>query len=380
MCSDGKRDGANEEWDDGNTSNGDGWSSTWVIEDGWKWLGGTVSTIDVWYKNPIASISSVSSSNEIQVKFTEQMKIFNPSGSEYVLSISGPLSPYSFSSFAKFIDSNTLFINLTISSQMKGENNEILSIQFDKSKFISINNIPLYNSNLNTTLNKVTYISSEISSAGSGVNAVMTTTIVAVISSNVMFQQSSDLLWGFLSTIQIIYYFPLLSLYFPDNLSAIITYLSSSRLKLSISQVESLKSNLKSEYQISDNIGMPALNSQYESLDYNSTSFLINGEDLFSTLLQGLLVWVVVYGIRACLFTLRANENIYDNDLNEFQTQNNQKPSKNQSKVNKRDVKQNKIIKNAKNLETQDNQILEDLEYGYCFIIIERLKECKTLI
>ena len=35
-------------WDDGNNINGDGWSSTWAIESGWKWLGGSTATSDVW--------------------------------------------------------------------------------------------------------------------------------------------------------------------------------------------------------------------------------------------------------------------------------------------------------------------------------------------
>ena len=35
-------------WDDGNTSNGDGWNSSWSIETGWTWSGGTTSTKDTW--------------------------------------------------------------------------------------------------------------------------------------------------------------------------------------------------------------------------------------------------------------------------------------------------------------------------------------------
>ena len=35
-----------EAWDDWNTVSGDGWSSSWTIESGWKWSGGTVSSKD----------------------------------------------------------------------------------------------------------------------------------------------------------------------------------------------------------------------------------------------------------------------------------------------------------------------------------------------
>ena len=46
---DGLRAGS-EAWDDANTSSGDGWSSTWSIESGYIWNGGSTSTKDTWIK------------------------------------------------------------------------------------------------------------------------------------------------------------------------------------------------------------------------------------------------------------------------------------------------------------------------------------------
>ena len=37
-----------ELWDDGNTSDGDGWSSTWSLQTGWTCSGGNLSTKDTW--------------------------------------------------------------------------------------------------------------------------------------------------------------------------------------------------------------------------------------------------------------------------------------------------------------------------------------------
>ena len=361
-CGDGKRDGTEEEWDDSNTQDGDGWNSKCLLENGWKWLGGTVTTMDIWYKQPVANISYVSQNNEITIKFSEKIKYFNPAeNTDYSISISGPLSPYSFSVKANFTDLYTLYVVLSVTSQMKGNNNEMLSISLDQSKFLSENEAPLYNSKLNTPLYKVSLVSSAVSSTGSGMNAAMTTTIAAVISSNVMLQQSSSLLWGFLSTIQIIYFFPLLSLYYPDNLSTIMSSLSSSRLKFSISQIDAFKSNLKSEYHIEENIGMPALNDQYESLDYNSTSLLINGEDMLSTIFQGLFIWIWIYGIRAIWFTVRANSDMYDNDLNEIE---NNETAIIQTKVNinEEDSKLNKTDDSTAAPIANGRKILEDLE------------------
>ena len=35
-------------WDDRNFIDGDGWSSTWTVERGWVWSGGTPVSIDIW--------------------------------------------------------------------------------------------------------------------------------------------------------------------------------------------------------------------------------------------------------------------------------------------------------------------------------------------
>ena len=49
ICGDGKRFSTlSTSWDDGNTINGDGCSSSWVIEVGWNWSGGTPTTKDTW--------------------------------------------------------------------------------------------------------------------------------------------------------------------------------------------------------------------------------------------------------------------------------------------------------------------------------------------
>ena len=46
---DGKRyNSISTYWDDGNLANGDGWSSSWGVESGWSWVGGTSTTADAW--------------------------------------------------------------------------------------------------------------------------------------------------------------------------------------------------------------------------------------------------------------------------------------------------------------------------------------------
>ena len=35
-------------WDDFNIYDNDGWSSTWNVETGWKWSGGSTTSADIW--------------------------------------------------------------------------------------------------------------------------------------------------------------------------------------------------------------------------------------------------------------------------------------------------------------------------------------------
>ena len=44
----GIRDG-DEQWDDRNTKDGDGWSSLWMVENGYACTGGSTTTKDAWH-------------------------------------------------------------------------------------------------------------------------------------------------------------------------------------------------------------------------------------------------------------------------------------------------------------------------------------------
>ena len=279
-----------------------------MIEDGWKWFNGTLTTRDYWYKYPYASIKSISSLNEIKIQFTEPMKILDFSNSSsYNISLAGPMIPYAYSQNISFSDEYTLYVNLTINSVMAGDGKDIFKIMFDASIFQSKYGVDLKTVDLSWSLNKIPIIPDIINPIGNSANAVITITMVSIISSNIVLQQSSELLWGFLNTLQMMYFFPLLQLYFPDNFFQILTYLSSTKLKISIPQIEEFKESIKNDYEISENLDMPPLNSRYEALNYDSSGFLVNGIDLFSLILQSMVTWVIIFGLRAIYFSVSNN-------------------------------------------------------------------------
>ena len=50
-CGNGRKDHSDELWDDANNIDNDGWSSTWKIEPSYYWNGGTISSADTWAKS-----------------------------------------------------------------------------------------------------------------------------------------------------------------------------------------------------------------------------------------------------------------------------------------------------------------------------------------
>jgi len=69
ICGDGLNFGETE-WDDANSLDGDGWSSIWKLETGFKWNG------TYWYEivSPTAIVGRVSADNVVTFAFSEPVK------------------------------------------------------------------------------------------------------------------------------------------------------------------------------------------------------------------------------------------------------------------------------------------------------------------
>jgi len=275
-----------------------------------------VTTKDNCYKQPEAYIDYLSTSNQVTIKFTEPMNMIDLSESNgLTLNISGPLSPYKFTYVAGFEDEYTLMINITMSSPMVGEDQEIYLITFDTTIFESKYGAELLTKSLKGFLYKIPIIPDMIKTIGESTNYIMSATIILLIASNLLLNQSSELLWGFLNTMQIIFFFPILQLYFPDHLAMILTYLSSCRLIIPMPPIEGFKSEVRTKIEFADKVNMEAINERYESMEYFSTSFLLNGEEVFGLVFQGLVFCIVVFAVRATIFTLQCDVSAYEKEL-----------------------------------------------------------------
>ena len=66
---------------------------------------------------------------------------------------------------------------------------------------------------------------------------------------------------------------------------------------------------------------MPSLNEDYQALGYESTSILLNADEMFTTVAMGCVTCVIVFGARALLFTLRSNLKEMEEELENFGTE-----------------------------------------------------------
>ena len=129
ICSEIWGDGLNfhtMEWDDGNINNGDGWDSNWNYEKCFQCIGGTSSNKDVCTIFKILSSVKESSNSEVIIGFSSPIEIKNITTSDLSIEINASYS-VSFSWSAYFVDSYNLKVILNIPTVLTG--NEVLIIK-----------------------------------------------------------------------------------------------------------------------------------------------------------------------------------------------------------------------------------------------------------
>jgi hypothetical protein len=89
---------------------------------------------------------------------------------------------------------------------------------FSQIDFKSEEGAELYNNTVWTYPYENKEQSEGMKQGGGIMDKLITWTLFAIIAFNVMAGDSTPLLWGMLNTIQIMYFFPLLSFYYPTHL------------------------------------------------------------------------------------------------------------------------------------------------------------------
>lgn len=227
------------------------------------------------------------------------------------ITLSGPKSPYSYTSSAVFTDSKTITIKIDMKSQMRGNKEDLYEFSFDTNMFLSEEGVNLSNKTVSGSLRRVSIAPEYVDDISRIVNIVIYVSLFLIIGSKLILGGSGEIMWAFINTMQIIYFFPALNLGFPDHLSQFLIGLTSTKVRFPYFSVESF---LESE-MMRKLFDMPANTERWENMGYPSTSVIINGSDYITLLLQVLFLMVVVFAIRA--YVISAHFEGYEESLEE---------------------------------------------------------------
>ena len=207
--------------DDGNNLSYDGWSLNWEIEENYVCNQNETGT-DIWtsvFKNPkILSLSFDDSKLEIVIEFDQTMKSQKITSFDMILDISGQNSPYSLTWTTNF-DINKLVINFSSSPNIFGNMNEII--------FLQLKNVQAFKSEQGLSIMTpftFEFIVDSISatqlskSTSSGVSYSFAFTLLLSIAVSLFTGGSIDEMWSLANTIQVIFFYWKLKLYFPPDL------------------------------------------------------------------------------------------------------------------------------------------------------------------
>ena len=211
---DGKNLGYNE-CDDGNIEDGDGWSATWEYEMYYEWVNGTTS-VNKWSKLYITpTINSISSSNTIVIGFNHTMKQVNITFDYLSVSIAYDYTII-FSWSAYYLNESTLEIRINSQTVLTG--NEKINIKFINYKAWRGPNggdLTTYSLSVNAQNSLIDVVSTAYSMS---IFAQYLSYAGIIISFGLVLLggKSLEMMWALINTLQLIFYLPLMTPFFPE--------------------------------------------------------------------------------------------------------------------------------------------------------------------
>ena len=217
-----------EECDDGNNIDLDGWSGKWTVEKNYEWASST-SGPDVCktiYSAPVIKSNTFDQTLlKIVIEFDKVMKKQNITLFDMELDVFGPNSPYSVSWSAEF-DKNLLKISFTSSPVLLGGIGEKVQLQlinvlaFKSEYDISMEAPKLFE----YTVYALSSYSS-VQSGGSGASYTFIFVMLISLGVSLFTGGSVELMWSLANSLQIIFFFGYLNLYYTPELLTVFSYM-----------------------------------------------------------------------------------------------------------------------------------------------------------
>lgn len=196
------------------------------------------------------------------------------------LSMTGDQAPYTTGYSAKFISSTKLSLSYSISPQVIGGMNEVLTITLvDTTAFTNTNGILLSSPiSLQIPLNKVAAAAS-VEGAGQSSSYMFLGTFAISIAAGVLAGGSMEMMWSMANTLQIIYFLGLLALYYPPHTLTVFKYIAYANFENPLFGYASQL--LFGNSFFIDN----PINDSFDDLGFGSTNFVANASDTIPAIL-----------------------------------------------------------------------------------------------
>ena len=286
----GKRDTTPfiEEWDDGNNLDLDGCNSKWKVEKSYNCIQ-NLSGIDIC--KTIYSPPDIISSNfdqltfQIVIEFDQAMLKQNLTSFDMDLDIIGQNSPYSVAWTAEY-DKNKLKISFTTSPVLLGGIGEKIRLQFtNAAAFKNMNEIAIKELKL-LEFTVCAFSSSEyVQSGGSGVSYTFVFALLISLGVSLFTGDSIELMWSLANSLQIIFFFGYLNLYYTPELLAVFSYMKFANFDNPIFEYIREKT-----YNLVNSLKIP-IPSNSQLFGLSSTSVIINFMDkIMVIILIGLII------------------------------------------------------------------------------------------
>ena len=139
---------------------------------------------------------------------------------------------YDFSFKAKWITEKEIQFQISDLENL-GDEKENLTISFSNS-FKSITGSPLFINSIWTYPYKIVEGNLNLNIVGDAFDYIIVILLAVLVTINILTGGSSPLLWGFINTLQLIYFFPLLNLNFPSHFVSFIRTMRSSKVQINL--------------------------------------------------------------------------------------------------------------------------------------------------
>ena len=249
------------------------------------------------YKQPVILTTSFDPKTlKIVVEFDQVMLNQNVSSFDVNVDVSGPNSPYSVSWSASF-SQKQFIVNFSMSPALLGDIGETVLLQLiTVTKFKSEHEIPKAAPQQFTFSVAALSASESTKSGGSSASYMFIFTMLLSIGISVLTGGSMELMWSLANTLQILFYFGMLNLYFTPDLLAIYSFMK-------YSNFDNPLTDYISQIVISSfNFIQSPISSNFGSLGFSSSDIIGNCLD---KLMMIFLIILLVGGLALLYFLCR---------------------------------------------------------------------------